>query len=161
VTVTIRALVVAVIGTVVAALAWPDGAERVARTALLVVGAALVADLVLMLRRAVPTETSSPFSPPDRHRGEPSVPKGLLDLQREIKLMAIDTGGRRLPLSTRLRVTARSAAETRLRREGLDLNDPADEEAARGILGDGPYDYVTGAAPTVSADELLAAVEGQ
>src|SRR5207344_600336 len=42
-----RALVVAVLVTVGTAFIWPDGAERVARVALLAVGAAVVADLVL------------------------------------------------------------------------------------------------------------------
>ena len=158
--VTWQASVVAIAGTVIAALAWPEGFERTARGALLIVGAALVADLVLMLRRAMPTEGSSPFAPPARRREEPSLPNGLVDLQREIKLMAIDTGGRRFPLSTRLRVTARAAAEVRLRKAGLDLTDPDDEHAVRGILGDGPFEYITGLASTVAPDALLAAVEG-
>jgi hypothetical protein len=156
---TMRALVLALVAIVVAAIAWPDGAERVARTALLVVGGAFVTDLVLMLRRATPAERSSPFAPPARRRVAPSLPRGLVDLQREINLMAIDTGGRRLPLSTRLRATARAAAEVRLRREGVDLTDAAHEAAARGLLGDGPYEYVTGVAPTVLPAELLTAVE--
>jgi hypothetical protein len=154
------ASVVAIAGTVIAALAWPNDVERVARAALLIIGAALVTDLVLMLCRALPTEWSSPFAPPARRPEEPSLPKGLVDLQREIKLMAIDTGGRLLPLSTRLRVTARAAAEVRLRDAGLDLADPGDEHAARSILGDDPFEYVTGVASTVSPDALLAAVEG-
>ena len=158
--ITRRASVVAIVGTVIVALAWSDEVERVARAALLIVGAALVADLVLMLRRAMPTEGSSPFAPPARRREEPSLPKGLVDLQREIKLMAIDTGGRRVPLSRRLRVTARAAAEVRLRGAGLDLADVRDEHAARGILGDGPFEYITDLAPTVAPDALLAAVEG-
>ena len=158
--ITRRASVVAIVGTVIVALAWSDEVERVARAALLIVGAALVADLVLMLRRAMPTEGSSPFAPPARRREEPSLPKGLVDLQREIKLMAIDTGGRRVPLSRRLRVTARAAAEVRLRDAGLDLADVGDEHAARGILGDGPFEYITDLAPTVAPDALLAAVEG-
>jgi hypothetical protein len=158
--ITRRASVVAIVGTVIAALAWSEEVERVVRAALLIVGAALVADLVLMLRRAMPTEGSSPFAPPARRREVPSLPKGLVDLQREIKLMAIDTGGRRLPLSTRLRVTARAAAEMRLRDVGLDLAEVGDEHAARGILGDGPFEYITDLAPTVAPDALLAAVEG-
>ena len=158
--VTRRASVVAIAGTLIAVLAWPNDVERVARVALLIVGAALVADLVLMLRQAMPTEGSSPFAPPGRRREEPSLPKGLVDLQREIELMATDTGGRRFPLSTRLRVTARAAAEVRLRDAGLDLTDPGDEHAARGILGDGPFEYITDLARTIAPDALLAAVEG-
>ena len=157
--VTRRASVVAIAATVIAALAWPNDVEWVARAALLIVGAAFVTDLVLMLRRAMPTEWSSPFAPPALRPEEPSFPKGLVDLQREIKLMASDKGGRGLLLSTRLRVTARAAAEVRLRDAGLDLSDPGDEHAARGILGDGPFEYITDLAPTVAPDALLAAVE--
>ena len=123
------------------------------------VGAAFVTDLVLALRRAVPLETVSPFAPHRTPPPAPSLPKGLVDLHRELRLMTVDTGAMRLPLSTRLRATARAAAQTRLHRAGLDLDDADDADASRRLLGDGPYDYVTGAARTVAPDELLAAVE--
>jgi hypothetical protein len=190
-----RATVVALAAVVIVALAWPDGAERVGRGALLVLGAAFVADLVIELQHALPTERTNPFTPPRDRPLPPSLPKGLIDLQRDIRLMSIDGGGRRLPLSTRLQTTARAAAVERLLRHGLELparDDPqryesagftgdggrfsgdadgldgADsrhrsvpeaEAAARALLGDGPYDFVTGREPTVDVDALIAAVE--
>jgi hypothetical protein len=158
---TLRAAVAALAATLVAAVAWPEGAEKVGRAALLVVGAAFVTDLVLALRRAVPPERSSPFTPPPVTATPPSLPKGLVDLQREVRLLTVDANALRLPVSTRLRVTARAAAQARLHRAGLDLDDPSDADAARHLLGEGPYDYVTGAARTVPPDELLIALEAQ
>ena len=87
-----------------------------------------------------------------------TVPKGLVDLQRELHFLADDPAAGWLPRSTRLSITARAAAQTRLHRAGLDLDDPRDAPAARTLLGAGPYDYLTGAAQTVAPAELLAAV---
>jgi len=200
-----RAIVLALAAVVIVALAWPDAAERVGRGALLVLGAAFVADLVIELQRALPAEPTSPFAPPRERPLPPSLPKGLIDLQRDIRLMSIDGGGRRLPLSTRLQTTARAAAVERLLRHGLELpasddrqrfagdgdgdglndgrnglhddhtgrhdDDDTDdldghdrsaaeaEAAARALLGDGPYDFITGRAPTVDVDVLIDAVE--
>jgi hypothetical protein len=156
---TLRAAVAALAASFFAAVVWPEGAERVGRAALVVVGAAFVTDLVLALRRAVPPERSSPFAPPSVSATPPSLPKGLVDLQREVRLLTVDANALRLPVSTRLRVTARAAAQTRLHRAGLDLDEPADAAAARALLGDGPDDYVTGAVRTTPPDELLAALE--
>jgi hypothetical protein len=156
---TLRAAAAALAASFLAAVAWPEGVERVGRAALVVVGAAFVTDLVLALRRAVPPERSSPFAPPPVATTPPSLPKGLLDLQREVRLLTVDANALRLPVSTRLRVTARAAAQTRLHRAGLDLDDPDDAAEARRLLGDGPYDYVTGAARTTPPDQLLDALE--
>jgi hypothetical protein len=160
-----RALVVAVGAVVVAAVAWPDGAERVGRGAIMLVGAAFVADLVGALQRALPGSSSTPFAPSRESPRPPPLPKGLVDLQRDIRVLSVDAGARRLPLSTRLRATARAGARARLRRHGLDFpsedaDDPEAEAAARALLGDAAYDFVTGVAPTVDVAELLAAVEG-
>ena len=68
-----RALVIAVLVTVGTAVIWPDGAERVARIALLGVGAAVVADLVLRWQRSYPTEATAPFAPAVRRPVRPWV----------------------------------------------------------------------------------------
>ncbi len=162
-----RAAAVALPAALVAALAWPEGTERVVRGALVLLGAAFVADLVTGLQQALPTESLSPFAPVRTRPQTPSLPKGLVDLQRDIQLLTIDAGARRLPLSTRLRSTARGAAQERLQRHGLALREadagegePDDHEAAaRQLLGDDVYDYLAGHAPTVDAAALLAAVD--
>ena len=161
-----RALVVAVGAVLLAALAWPDGAERVGRGALVLVGAAFVADLVATLQRALPAMSSSPFAPKRQPTARPALPKGLIDLQRDIRMLAVEGGGRRLPPSSRLRTTARAGVQARLHRHGLELpseaadEDPDAEAAARAVVGEAAYDYIIGFTPTVDVAELLAAVEG-
>ena len=153
-----RILLLALAAIAVAAAAWPDGAERVARVALLAVGAALVADLVTSLRRALPAEDVSPFAPPRYAPPPPWRPKGLIDLQREIRLMEVGRSGR-LPAANRLRRTARAAAAARLQTLGLDLDRAGDEDAARSVLGPAAYDFIVGHAASAPIEELLLAVE--
>ena len=94
---------VAVLVTIGTAVISPDGAERVARVALLGRGAAVVADLVLRWQRSYPTEATAPFAPAVRRPVRPWGPQGLTDLQRDLRLIAIPAGDRRLPRSIRLR----------------------------------------------------------
>jgi hypothetical protein len=154
-----RALVVAVLVTVGTAVIWPDGAERVARVALLAVGAAVVADLVLRWQRSYPTEATAPFAPALRRPIRPWRPQGLTDLQRDLRLMAIPAGERRLPRSTRLRDTCRAAAQERLDPLDLDLDRAEDAPAIADLLGPEVTAFLLGEARRAPADQLLAAVE--
>ena len=83
---TVRVLVVAVLATVVTAVVWPVGAERIARAGVLAVGAAVIADLVLRWQRSFPGVTTSPFAPPPRRAVPPWRPQGLTDLERDLRL---------------------------------------------------------------------------
>jgi hypothetical protein len=152
------ALVGAVVATLGAAVVWPDGLERVGRIAILAVGAALVGDLALAVRRTFPTEASSPLAPSPRRVPPPWRPSGLTELQRDLRLMTVTGAGRGLSLSTRLRRTCHAAAQERLRPMHLDLDRPGDRSAAREVLGADAYDFIVGDAPAASVDELLAAV---
>ena len=154
-----RALVIAVLVTVGTAVIWPDGAERVARIALLGVGAAVVADLVLRWQRSYPTEATAPFAPAVRRPVRPWRPHGLTDLQRDLRLMAIAAGERRLPRSTRLRDTCRAAAQERLDPLDLDLDRAEDVPAIADLLGPEVTAFLLGEARTAPVDQLLAAVE--
>jgi hypothetical protein len=154
-----RALVVAVLVTIGTAVVWPDGAERVARVALLAVGAAVVADLVLRWQRSYPTEMSAPFAPAVQRPVRPWRPQGLTDLQRDLRLMAIPAGERRLPRSTRLRDTCRAAAQERLDPLDLDLERPEDAPAIAELLGPEVTAFLLGEFRTAPVDQLLAAVE--
>jgi hypothetical protein len=154
-----RALVVAVLVTVGTAVIWPDGAERVARVALLAVGAAVVSDLVLRWQRSYPTEATAPFAPAVRRPVRPWQPKGLTDLQRELRLMAIPVGDRHLPRSTRLRDTCRAAAQERLDPLDLDLDHAEDAPAIADLLGSEVTAFLLGESRTAPVDQLLAAVE--
>ena len=154
-----RALVVAVLVTVGTAVIWPEGAERVARVALLAVGAAVVADLVLRWQRSYPTEATAPFAPALQRPIRPWRPQGLTDLQRDLRLMAIPAGERRLPRSTRLRGTCRAAAQERLDAVDLDLDHPDDAAAIDGILGPAVTAFLLGESRRAPLDQLLAAVE--
>ena len=154
-----RALVVAVLITIGTAIVWPDGAERVARIALLAVGAAVVADLVVRWQRAYPTEATAPFAPALQRPIRPWRPQGLTDLQRDLRLMAIPAGDRRLPRSTRLRDTCRAAAQERLDALDLDLDRPDDAPAIAGVLGPEVTAFLLGDSRTAPVDLLLAAVE--
>jgi hypothetical protein len=170
-----RATGLALIAVVVTAIAWPDGAERVVRGGLIAIGAAFVADLVAIVAKAFPTETASPFTPLHTRPALPAVPRGLVDLQREIRVVGLENG-RRLPVSTRLRTTAAAAAEERLHRHGLTLPAPGPqpaqpaepddlsrldaERAALALLGRPAYEFVTGKSATVDVRALLDAVDG-
>jgi len=154
-----RALVLAVLVTVGTAVIWPDGAERVARIALLAVGAAVVADLVMRWQRSYPTEVTAPFAPAVRRPVRPWRPQGLTDLQRDLRLMVIPAGERRLPRSTRLRDTCRAAAQERLDPLDLDLDRPGDAPAIADLLGPEVTAFLLGDSRTAPVDQLLAAVE--
>ena len=154
-----RALVVAVLVTVGTAVVWPESAERVARIALLAVGAAVVADLVLRWQRSYPTEATAPFAPALRRPIRPWRPQGLTDLQRDLRLMAIPAGDRRLPRSTRLRDTCRAAAQDRLDPLDLDLHRADDAPAIADLLGPEVTAFLRGETRTAPVDQLLAAVE--
>ena len=153
-----RVLLAAIVVTLVAAVTWPTGAERVGRGAVLAVGAALVADLLRSVWRAFPIG-GNPFAPARRVGGPPWRPHGLAELQRDLRLMSVAARDRPSSLSTRLRVTCQFAAQRQLRSRGLDLDRAEDRDAARALLGDGPYDFIVGDAPAASVDELLAALE--
>ena len=154
-------LLVAVAVTLGSAVVWPEEAEQVGRSALLAVGAALVCDLVLSVRRTYPTAGESPFAP-SRHRVLPPWrPQGLTELQRDLRLMSVTVSGRRVSQLTRLRETCRSAAQERLRPLGLDLDRAEDRGEARDVLGPGPYDFIVGDAPEASVDELLDALDAE
>jgi len=152
------ALLGAVVATLGAAVVWPEGLERVGRIAILAVGATLIGDLTLAVRRNFPTEGSSPFAPSPRRASPPWRPSGLTDLERDLRLMAVPGAGRSLTLSTRLRRTCHAAAQERLRPLRLDLDRPGDRDAAREVLGADAYDFIVGDAPAASVDDLLAAV---
>jgi hypothetical protein len=154
-----RALVAAVLVTIGTAIIWPDGAERVARVALLGVGAAVIADLVLRWQRGYPTEATAPFAPALQRPIRPWRPHGLTDLQRDLRLMAIPAGDRRLPRSTRLRDTCRAAAQERLDPLDLDLDRPEDAPAIADLLGPEVTAFLLGESRTAPVDQLLAAVE--
>jgi hypothetical protein len=154
-----RALVLAVLVTVGTAGIWPDGAERVARVGLLAVGAAVVADLVLRWQRSYPTEATAPFAPAVKRLVRPWRPQGLTDLQRDLRLMAIPAGDRRLPRSTRLRDTCRAAAQERLTPLHLDLERPEDAPAIAEFLGPEVTAFLLGESRTAPVDQLLAAVD--
>jgi len=156
---TLRVLVVAVVGTIATAVVWPDGAERVARVAFLAVGAAIVTDLVLRWQRSYPSAASAPFAPALRQEVQPWRPQGLTDLQRDLRLMEIPDTGRRLPRTTRLRDTCRAAAQERLDEADLDLDRPADRPAIDGVLGTNVTAFLLGEVRTIAVDDLLAAVE--
>jgi len=154
-----RALILAVLVTIGTAIIWPDGAERVARVALLGVGAAVVADLVLRWQRSYPTEGIAPFAPARQRPVRPWRPHGLTDLQRDLRLMAIPAGDRRLPRSTRLRDTCRAAAQERLDPLDLDLDRPEDAPAIADLFGPEVTAFLLGESRTAPVDQLLAAVE--
>jgi len=154
-----RALVVAVLVTVGTAVIWPDGAERVARVALLGVGAAVVADLVLRWQRSFPTEATAPFAPAQLRPIRPWRPQGLTDLHRDLRLMSIPAGERRLPRSTRLRDTCRAAAQERLDALELDLDRPDDAPAIAEVLGSDVTAFLLGESRRAPVGQLLAAVE--
>ena len=154
-----RALVAAVLITIGTAIVWPDGAERVARIALLAVGAAVVADLVARWQRSYPTEATAPFAPALQRPIRPWRPQGLTDLQRDLRLMAIPAGDRGLPRSTRLRDTCRAAAQERLDALDLDLDRPGDAPAIAGVLGPEVTAFLLGESRAAPVDLLLAAVE--
>ena len=142
----------------VTAVLWPDAGEAVIRTATLAAGAALVADLVLLVTRALPTSPRSPFAPPRLVPAPPWCPQGLTELARDLALMNVAGDAHRLPLASRLRPTCRAGAQARLAPLGLELDRPEDAAAVTRLLGAGPYEFLTGAARTVDPDELLAAV---
>ena len=154
-----RALVAAVLVNVGTAVICPDGAERVARVALLGVGAAIVADLVLRWQRSYPTEGTAPFAPARQRPIRLWRPQGLTDLERDLRLMAIPAGERRLPSSTRLRDTCRAAAQERLDPLDLDLDRPEDAPAIADLLGPKVTAFLLGESRTAPVDQLLAAVE--
>jgi hypothetical protein len=154
-----RVVLVAVAVLLVSAAVWPEGVERVARGALLAIGAAAIVDLVLALTRALPTSPDDPFAPERLRAAPPWVPRGMVDLDRELRFMAAPRAERRLPLAARVRETSRAAAERRLRAMGIDLEREADAAAARAVLGDAPYEFVVGLAPAAPVDELLAAID--
>jgi hypothetical protein len=155
---TVRVLVVAVVAVAASAVLWPDAGEAVIRTAMLAAGAALVADLVLLVTRALPSSTRSPFAPPRLVPAPAWCPQGMAELARDLALMDVPGDGRRLPLVSRLRTTCRAGAQARLAPLGLDLDRPDDAVAATRVLGAGPYAFLVGAARTVDPGELLAAV---
>jgi hypothetical protein len=157
--VTLRVLVVAVVGTIATAVVWPEGAERVARVAFLAVGAAIVTDLVLRWQQSYASSASAPFAPALRREVQPWRPQGLTDLQRDLRLMAIPNAGRRLPRTTRLRDTCRAAAQERLDELDLDLDRPDDRAAIDDTLGADVTAFLLGEVRTVPVDDLLAAVE--
>jgi hypothetical protein len=155
---TIRVLAASVAAVAASAVLWPDAGEAVIRTAMLAAGAALVADLVMLVTRALPASTRSPFAPPHLATAPEWCPQGLTELARDLALMDVPGDGRRLPLASRLRTTCRAGAQARLASLGLDLDRPEDAAAVTSVLGTGPYAFLTGAARTVDPDELLAAV---
>jgi hypothetical protein len=157
--VTARVLVSAVLVTVATAIVWPQEAERVARVALLAVGAALVADLVGRWQRSYPRPGLSPFAPAAKQDVQPWRPQGLTDLQRDLRMMSIPGAGRRLPLSTRLRDTCRAAAQERLDALELDLDRPEDVDAIAAHLGPDVAAFLLGTSRTAPVDQLLAAVD--
>jgi hypothetical protein len=155
---TVRVIAVALIAIASTAVLWPDAGEAVIRTATLAAGAALVADLVLLVTRALPASPRPPFAPPRLAPTPPWCPQGLTELARDLALMDVAGDARRLPLAARLRTTCRAGAQARLAPLGLDLDRPDDGPAVTLVLGTGPYAFLTGAARTVDPDELLAAV---
>jgi hypothetical protein len=155
---TIRVLVAALAAVAASAVLWPDAGEAVIRTSTLAAGAALVADLVLLVTRALPASSRSPFAVPHLTPAPAWCPQGLTELARDLALMDVGGDARRLPLVSRLRTTCRAGAQARLAPLGLDLDRPEDAPAVTRVLGAGPYAFLTGAARTVDPDELLAAV---
>jgi hypothetical protein len=155
---TVRVVVVALAAVLASAVLWPEAGEAVIRTAVLAAGGALVADLVLLVTRALPASPRSPFAPPRLTPAPPWCPQGVTELARDLALMDVAGDGRRLPLASRLRTTCRAGAQARLAPLGLDLDRPDDAAAVTRVLGDGPYAFLIGAARTVDPDELLAAV---
>jgi hypothetical protein len=155
---TIRVLAVALAAVAASAVLWPDAGEAVIRTGMLAAGAALVADLVLLVARALPASTRSPFAPPHLTTGPPWCPQGLTELARDLALMDVAGDARRLPLASRLRTTCRAGAQARLAPLGLDLDRPEDAPTVTHVLGAGPFAFLIGAVRTVDPDELLAAV---
>ena len=155
---TIRVLAVALVAVTASAVLWPDAGEAVIRTALLAAGAALVADLVLLVTRALPASTRSPFALPRQAPASAWCPQGVTELARDLALMDVPGDGHRLPLASRLRTTCRAGAQARLAPLGLDLDRPEDATAVTEVLGPGPYAFLTGSARIADPAELLAAV---
>jgi hypothetical protein len=155
---TIRVLAVALIAITASAVLSPDSGEAVIRTAMLAAGAALVADLVLLVMRALPASARSPFAPPRLTPAPAWVPQGMTELARDLALMSVPGDGRRLPLASRVRTTGRAGAQARLAPLGLDLDRPEDAAAVVDVLGAGAYAFLTGSERTVDPQELLSAV---
>ena len=154
-----RALVVAVLITIGTAIVWPDGAERVARIALLASAPPSSPTWWCRWQRPYPTEATAPFAPALQRPIRPWRPQGLTDLERDLRLMAIPAADRRLPRSTRLRDTCRAAAQERLDALDLDLDRPGDAPAIAGLLGPEVTAFLLGESRTAPVDLLLAAVE--
>jgi hypothetical protein len=83
----------------------------------------------------------------------------LTDLHRDLRLMSIPAGERRLPRSTRLRDTCRAAAQERLDALELDLDRPDDAPAIAEVLGSDVTAFLLGESRRAPVGQLLAAVE--
>jgi hypothetical protein len=152
-------LPLALLGAPLAAVAAPAAAERVLRGALVVVAAALVADLVAAMARVLPPDLGGELRPSRPRAQQPPLPAGLVELDRDVRLLSMERLSRGRPRPTRLRAVAADTARSRMARRGLDLDDPADLERSRALLTTDVHAYVVGAAASVDARELAGTLE--
>jgi hypothetical protein len=142
------------------ALAAPGQAERALRLALVAAVTAVVIDLVRWLGTRLPPDAVNPFAVTRPAPDERVLPAGLVELERDVRLAGMSHLPGRSSRPERVRAVAESTARRRLARHGLDLDEPADVERSRALLGHDVWRFVTGESPTVDVEMLVDALEG-
>jgi hypothetical protein len=143
------------------ALAAPGQAERALRLAMVAAAAAVVIDLLRWIGTRLPPDTGNPFTVTRPAPDERVLPAGLVELERDVRLAGMSHLPGRSSRPERVRAVAEGAARRRLARHGLDLDDPADAERSRALLGHDVWLFVTGERLTIDVGELVDALEAR